>query len=51
MKPFTLNMHDFIAERTLDFAINEKNTNTSGGEKQKISILNVLYKNPASNDF
>jgi len=42
-----LNMKDFASERTLDFVINEKNTNTSGGEKQKISILKVLYKDPA----
>jgi len=42
-----LGMEDFISERTLDFVINEKNTNTSGGEKQKISILKALYKSPA----
>ena len=42
-----LGMEDFISERTLDFVINEKNTNTSGGEKQKISILKALYKNSA----
>jgi len=41
-----LNMKDFICQRTLDFKINEKNTNTSGGERQKISILKVLLKNP-----
>lgn len=42
-----LNMDKFISTRTLDFRINEKNTNTSGGEKQKISILKVLYRNSA----
>jgi len=42
-----LNMQEFIGKNGLDFDINEKNTNTSGGEKQKISILKVLYKNPA----
>lgn len=41
-----LDMENFISARTLDFKINEKNTNTSGGEKQKISILKVLYRNP-----
>jgi len=40
-----LGMEEFIYERTLDFVINEKNTNTSGGEKQKISILKALNKN------
>jgi len=40
-----LNMEEFISKNTLDFEINEKNTNTSGGEKQKISILKVLRKN------
>jgi len=43
----TLNMKDFISKHTLDFKINETNTNISGGEKQKISILKVLCKNPA----
>ena len=42
-----LNMTDFISQKTLDFEIDEKNTNTSGGEKQKISILRNLHKNPA----
>jgi len=42
----TLNMQDFLAEQGIDYIINEKNTNTSGGEKQKISILKVLCKNP-----
>jgi len=41
-----LNMQDFISKNGLDFYISEKNTNISGGEKQKISILKVLYKNP-----
>jgi len=39
-----LNMTDFLETATLDFEINEKNTNTSGGEKQKISILRALYR-------
>jgi len=42
-----LNMKDFIHQHTMDFEINESNTNTSGGEKQKIAILKVLCKNPA----
>ena len=42
----TLNMENFITSNSLDFIINEKNTNISGGEKQKISILRVLHKNP-----
>lgn len=43
----TLNLQDFITKNTLNLTINDKNTNTSGGEKQKISILKVLMKNPA----
>jgi len=43
----TLNMQGFVSENSLNFPINEKNTNTSGGEKQKISILKVMYKDPA----
>ena len=42
----TLNMMDFVSEYTLNLKINDKNTNTSGGEKQKISILKVLLKDP-----
>mgnify|MGYP000949122865 CR=1 FL=1 len=42
-----LNMESFIDRNGFSFIINEKNTNLSGGEKQKISILRVLYKNPA----
>jgi len=30
----------------VDFVLNEQNDNLSGGEKQKISILKVLHKNP-----
>ena len=30
----------------LNYVINEESTNTSGGEKQKISILKVLCKDP-----
>lgn len=41
-----LNMESFINQNSFSFIINEKNTNISGGEKQKISILKVLYKNP-----
>ena len=41
-----LNMQEFIDNRGYDYAINDKNTNTSGGEKQKIAILRLLYKNP-----
>ena len=41
-----LNMKDFFLTRTLDFRINEGNTNTSGGEKQKVAILSVLNKDP-----
>ena len=41
-----LNMQDFIAKHTLEFEINETNSNISGGEKQKVSILKVLCKNP-----
>ena len=42
----TLNMQDFISKNSFDFPLNENSTNTSGGEKQKIAILKVLYKNP-----
>jgi len=38
-------MEDFLEEHGLDFVINEKNSNLSGGEKQKISILKSLVKN------
>ena len=40
-----LHMKDFLREHGLDFVINEKNSNLSGGEKQKISILKTLCKN------
>jgi len=40
----TLNMTDFIEKNTLNLIINDKNSNTSGGEKQKIAILKVLTK-------
>jgi len=39
-------MQDFFAEHGLDYMVNEGSTNTSGGEKQQISILKVLCKNP-----
>jgi len=42
----TLNMQEFISSKGLDFVVNERNANTSGGEKQKIAILKVLYKDP-----
>jgi len=39
-----LNMDDFINKSLIDsYTINDGNTNTSGGEKQKISILRTLY--------
>ena len=41
-----LDMEKFVASRTLGYTVNEKNVTTSGGEKQKISILRVLLKNP-----
>jgi len=41
-----LNMEDFMTSNNLDFIINDKNNNISGGERQKIAILRVLYKNP-----
>ena len=40
-----LNMEDFVTKNTLNFVINEKNSNISGGERQKISILKALVKN------
>jgi len=40
-----LGMENFIAQNSLDFVIDEKNSNLSGGEKQKIALLRVLYKN------
>jgi len=42
-----LGMQNFISQNSFDFLINEHSNNTSGGEKQKISILKVLHKNPA----
>jgi len=41
-----LKLNNFISEHGLEYILNEKNTNTSGGEKQKIAILKVLHKNP-----
>lgn len=41
-----LNLGGLFDNKTLDFRINENTTNLSGGEKQKIAILKVLYKNP-----
>lgn len=41
-----LNMEQFLSEKTLSFKVNEQNTNLSGGEKQKLSILRTLLKNP-----
>ncbi|MCL1994789.1 MAG: ABC transporter ATP-binding protein/permease [Defluviitaleaceae bacterium] len=40
-----LGIESFITEKTLDLQMDEKNTNTSGGEKQKMAILRALYKN------
>jgi len=42
----TLNMQSFVNNRDYGYAINDKNTYTSGGEKQKNAILRLLYKNP-----
>ena len=42
-----LNMGSFLEKKGLDLIIDEKNSNTSGGEKQKIAIFKVLYKNPS----
>ena len=43
-----LGMEEFIDSlpNDLDTVINEKSSNLSGGEKQKISLLRVLMKNP-----
>lgn len=41
-----LNIEEFMRTRTLDFYLDEKNTNVSGGEKQKLAILKVMLKNP-----
>jgi len=41
-----LNIQNLISLQTLNYEINDGNTNASGGERQKISILRVLYKNP-----
>lgn len=43
-----LGLDDYINRQPLglDSVINEKNSNISGGEKQKISILRVLLKDP-----
>lgn len=41
-----LNLGELFDNKTLTFRINENATNLSGGEKQKIAILKVLYKNP-----
>jgi len=40
-----LNMREFVQEKGLDYTIDDRNTNTSGGEKQKIAILKTLYQN------
>ena len=42
-----LDIKDFISKHSLDFVIDEKSSNMSGGEKQKISILKVLCKDSA----
>lgn len=39
-----LNMEEFFYYRKLGYNLDEKNTNISGGEKQKIAILRVLLK-------
>ncbi|MCL2400738.1 MAG: ABC transporter ATP-binding protein/permease [Defluviitaleaceae bacterium] len=40
-----LNLGSFFSKKHLDFEMNEAGSNTSGGEKQKISILRALLKN------
>ncbi|MCL2249529.1 MAG: ABC transporter ATP-binding protein/permease [Oscillospiraceae bacterium] len=39
-----LDMKEFIDTKTINYVVSEKSNNTSGGEKQKISILKVLYR-------
>jgi len=39
-----LNMQEFIREKSFDYKIDDRNSNTSGGEKQKIAILKTLYR-------
>lgn len=41
-----LNDYIFSLEKGLETIINDKSTNISGGEKQKISIIRQLIKNP-----
>jgi len=40
-----LNVNEFVEKNGLKFSVNDKSTNLSGGEKQKIAILKVLYRN------
>lgn len=40
-----LNEYIFSLEKGLETIINDKSTNISGGEKQKISIIRQLIKN------
>jgi len=41
-----LGMQSFIAKHGWGYVINDKSSNTSGGEKQKIAILRILLKDP-----
>lgn len=41
-----LNMDIFFMKKGCSFMINKNGTNLSGGEKQKMAILKVMYKNP-----
>lgn len=41
-----LNMDNFFKEKAPSFLINGNSSNLSGGEKQKLAILKVMYKNP-----
>lgn len=41
-----LNMDIFFMKKGCSFMINKNGTNLSGGKKQKMAILKVMYKNP-----
>ena len=45
IKPYTniLNMADFLSMNTLDYKINDSNTNLSGGERQKLAIYKEAF--------
>lgn len=42
-----LGFNEFWAEKGINYIINEKNSNLSGGERQKILLLRTLYKESA----